>query len=100
MPSTLTLKQKGGPKRRGARPQRKVKVAGTLSPPEGGEQIVISWRDRGSWRSRVETAASNGAFTSAFGNRRPSAAVAQWIGDDTRAGTGTRVIQVRPPKRR
>ena len=100
VPSTLTLKQKGGPKRRGARPQRKVKVAGTLSPPEGGEQIVISWRDRGSWRSRVETAASNGAFTSAFGIRRPSAAVAQWIGDDTRAGTGTRVIQVRPPKRR
>ena len=45
---------------------------------------MISWRDRGNWRSRVETAASNGAFTSAFGIRRPSAAVAQWIGDDTR----------------
>lgn len=100
LPSTLKLKQKGGPKRPASRPQRKVKVKGTLAPPEGGEQIVISWRDQGRWRSRIEVAASNGAFTSSFGIRRPAAAVAQWLGDDTRAGAGTRVIRVKPPKRR
>jgi hypothetical protein len=61
---------------------------------------VVSWRDKGRWRSRIEIAASNGAFTSSFRIRRPSAAVAQWLGDDERDGAGTRVIRVRPPKRR
>lgn len=99
-PSALKLKQKGGAKRPALRPQRKVKVKGTLAPAEGGEQIVVSWRDKGRWRSRIEIAASNGAFTSSFRIRRPSAAVAQWLGDDERDGAGTRVIRVRPPKRR
>lgn len=98
-PSALTLKQKGGPKARATK--NKVKLAGTLSPAEGGEEIVVAVRARGGrWVSHVETAATSGQFTSTFTLRKPGVAVAQWIGDDTRAGAGTRAVTVRPPKRK
>ena len=88
-PTTLTLKQKGGPKAKRAAKAAKVKVAGTLSPAEGGEQVTVSYRNGEKWRSRTVTAASNGQFTSSFTVKKPTVAVAQWLGDDTRAGAGS-----------
>ena len=47
---------------------KKVKVLGKLSPPEGGEQIVVSSRKSGdtNWKNDTLTAASNGKFTAKF----------------------------------
>jgi hypothetical protein len=95
-PTTLTLKQKGGSSKAKS---GQVKLVGTLSPAEGGEEIVISYRDGGAWRSRTEIAATNGQFTSAFKVKRETVAVAQWLGDDTRAGAGTRAVRVKPAKK-
>ncbi|MDX6583151.1 MAG: hypothetical protein QOI10_2335 [Solirubrobacterales bacterium] len=96
-PSALTLKQVGGPKGRVAK-AGKVKLTGTLSPAEGGEKIAVMYRDLGHWRARIETAATNGQFTSSFKVRRNTVAVAQWLGDDTRAGAGTAAVFVQPAK--
>ena len=94
--STLTLKQVKPPKGKGS---GTVKVSGTLAPAEGGEDITISYRDKGVWRSRKEVAASNGVFTSAFKVKRKTVAVAQWLGDDTRSGAGTAAIRITPAKK-
>jgi photosystem II stability/assembly factor-like uncharacterized protein len=94
-PSSLTLKQVGKPKG-AAKKAGTVKVAGTLSPSEGGEKIAVMYRDLGRWRGRIETAATNGAFTSSFKVKRRTVVVAQWLGDDTRAGAGTAAISVEP----
>jgi hypothetical protein len=79
-----------------------VKVIGKLSPPEGGEQIVVSFRKESSpsWRSQTLTAASNGRFTARFKVRKRSFVVAQWSGDDERAGAGSKVLELKPAKRR
>ena len=98
--TTLTLKQVGGPKGNRVAKAGKVKVSGTLSGAEGGEKIAVMYRDSGNWRSRVEVAATNGEFTSAFKVKRETVAVAQWLGDDTRAGAGTVAIKVKPAKKK
>ena len=97
--SSLSLKQVGGPKSRRAK-AGKVKVSGTLSPAEGGEPIVILYRDNRKWRSKTEIAASNGQFTSSFKVKRQTVAVAQWVGDDTRSGAGTKAVKVKPAKKK
>jgi photosystem II stability/assembly factor-like uncharacterized protein len=94
--SALTLKQLNTPKKK---PSGTVKVSGTLSPAEGGEQITIMYRDRRVWRSRTEVAASDGTFTSEFKVQRATVAVAQWLGDDTRSGAGTAAIKITPAKK-
>lgn len=94
--SALTMKQVGGPKNKKS---GKVKVTGTLSPAEGGEEIAVMYRDKGVWRSRTEIAASNGQFTSSFKVKRETVAVAQWLGDDTRSGAGTVAVRIRPVKK-
>ena len=95
-PSELTLKQVAQNAKKGG----KVQVAGTLEPAEGGEQILVMYRDNGRWRGRVEVAASNGQFSSAFKIKRQTVAVAQWLGDDTRSGDGSTAVRVRPPKKK
>ena len=95
--STLTLKQTNAPKKK---PSSTVKVSGVLSPAEGGEEILIQYRDKRVWRSRIEVAASNGSFTSEFKIKRETVAVAQWLGDDTRSGAGTAAIRVKPDKKK
>jgi photosystem II stability/assembly factor-like uncharacterized protein len=77
--------------------QRKktVKVVGKLSPPEGGEQIVVSSRKTGnpSWHNDTLTAATNGKFTAKFHPKKKKIfVVAQWSGDDDRAGAGSKVL--------
>jgi hypothetical protein len=82
---------------------KRVKVVGRLSPPQGGEQIVVSSRKAGNprWRDETLTAASNGRFTAKFRVRKKTKklfVVAQWSGDDERAGTGSKVLTLRPPR--
>jgi photosystem II stability/assembly factor-like uncharacterized protein len=105
-PSALTLKKAGGKSLSAARQAElkkkgKVKVTGTLSPPEGGEAIVVATRSRkGGWSQRVVTAASNGEFTVTLKPKGKTTVVAQWIGDDTRDGAGSAAIKVKPPKKK
>jgi photosystem II stability/assembly factor-like uncharacterized protein len=83
---------------------KRVKVIGRLSPAEGGEEIVVSNRKAGNprWHDEVLTAASNGRFTAKFKIRKKGEnkrfVVAQWSGDDERAGTGSRALTIRSPR--
>jgi photosystem II stability/assembly factor-like uncharacterized protein len=83
-------------KKKSSKAQKKVKVLGKLSPPEGGEQIVVSSRKSAdsNWKNDTLTAASNGKFTAKFKVKKNKElfVVAQWSGDDNRAGTGTKVL--------
>jgi len=87
-------------KSKSAKGQKRVKVIGKLSPSEGGEQIVVSNRKGGSprWHSDALTAASNGRFTAKFDVRKKLFVVAQWSGDDERAGAGSKALTLRPPR--
>ena len=49
--------------------------------------------------ARTEIAATDGSFTSAFKLRKPGPVVAQWFGDDDRAGAGSKAVVVKPPKK-
>lgn len=96
--TTLTLRpqrRRGGSRRRtGFVP---VQITGRLTPPEGGERIILSalGNVRGA-RTQVVTAASNGAFTSTWRVRGTVGFVAQWQGDDDRRGAGSRLLRVTP----
>jgi len=96
--SSLTLSEAN--RKATAASTSKVKVVGKLSPPEGGEQIVVSFREESSpsWSSETLTAASNGRFTARFKVRKPSFVVAQWSGDDERAGAGSEALELKPPE--
>jgi len=103
--ATTTGGQAGGPSKltldvpRAKSSRGKVKVVGRLSPPEGGEQIVVSSRQPGNsaWHAETLTAASNGRFTTKFDVRKKLFVVAQWSGDDERAGAGSKVLTLKPP---
>lgn len=78
--------------------KKRVKVVGKLSPPEGGEQIVVSSRKSGdpNWHKDTLTAASNGKFTAKFHVKKKKIfVVAQWSGDDDRSGAGSKVLVLR-----
>jgi len=77
----------------------KVKVSGTLAPAEGGEQVVVSMRQGTQWSSQVATVASNGSFTATFSAKGRVTIVAQWQGDDDRAGDGTEPLKVKVKKK-
>ena len=101
-PSSLTIKKGKGRSARADATQSKrkrIRVVGTLSPPEGGERIVVSIRQKGKWSSQVVTAASNGQFTASFNVKRTSFVVAQWSGDDDRAGAGSRALKLKVKKK-
>jgi photosystem II stability/assembly factor-like uncharacterized protein len=91
-PSNLTLRAS----KRKLRKPLTVKLTGKLSPPEGGEQVVVSMREANGkkWTSRTATVASNGTFTTSWKVRRTSLFVAQWLGDDDRAADGSSVLTV------
>jgi photosystem II stability/assembly factor-like uncharacterized protein len=96
-PTTLTLRTA----KRKLRKSMTIKVNGRLSPPEGGEQALVSMREaRGRrWSSRLVTVASNGSFTTSWKVKRTSFFVAQWIGDDDRAADGSSVLRVTVSRR-
>lgn len=97
--TTLSLRVRQ-PRRRGGRPPRRqtIQLAGRLSPPEGGEQVVVAQRAArgGPWSQRVVTVASNGSFTVTRTIRGRTIFVAQWDGDDDRRGAGSRALVVAP----
>lgn len=97
--SKLTLDVK---KHKASKSSKKAKVIGKLSPPEGGEQIVVSSRKSGStrWEDDTLTAASNGKFTAKFTVKKKKKiyVVAQWAGDDNRAGAGSKVLTLEPKR--
>jgi photosystem II stability/assembly factor-like uncharacterized protein len=96
--TTLTLRRQRA--RRGSRPRRRprfvtVQITGRLTPPEGGERIIISRLGAGRGAAtQVVTAASNGAFTSTWTIRGTGRFVAHWQGDDDRRAVGSRVLTV------
>jgi photosystem II stability/assembly factor-like uncharacterized protein len=99
-PSQLTLDVPKGKASKGKK--KKVKVVGKLSPPEGGEQIVLASRKASdpSWNQDTLTAATNGKFTAKFKVKKKKVfVVAQWSGDDERAGAGSKVLVLKPKKK-
>ena len=77
-------------------------MVGKLSPPEGGEEIVVASRKASdpNWKEDTVTAASNGKFTAKFKVKKKKVfVVAQWSGDDERAGTGSKLLVLKPKKR-
>ena len=100
-PSSLTIKKaKGGKVASAAASKKQVKISGKLTPPEGGEPIVISIRKGSNWSSQTVTAASNGGFTAKLTVKKTSFVVAQWSGDDDRAGAGSKALKVKPAKKK
>lgn len=93
--STLTLDQKAA----SASSKRRIEIEGTLKPAEGGERILVSYHVSGDWLSRTEVVGSDGTFTSRFKVVAATPVIAQWLGDDTRAGAGSKVVWLKPPRR-
>ena len=84
-------------KKRKLRKKATIQVTGKLSPAEGGEQVVVSMRGArlSKWRQQTVTAAANGSFTTSWKVSATSYFVAQWSGDDTRAGDGSKLLTVK-----
>jgi hypothetical protein len=97
-PSTLKLKTK----KRKLRKRSKITVTGKLTPHEGGERVVVSMRGQRlrRWIDQIVTVASNGTFTTSWKLNGDSSFVAQWVGDDDRAGDGSKVLRVTSKRRR
>jgi photosystem II stability/assembly factor-like uncharacterized protein len=83
---------------------KKARITGTLSHPQGGEQIFVSYRAKSlnaEWATKVVTVASNGKFNATLGTVKTTTfVVAQWIGDGAHAGAGTKVLTIQPPKKK
>lgn len=79
------------------RKKSRITVTGKLSPAEGGEQVVVSMRGAKlkRWRHQVVTVAANGSFTTSWKVKATSYFAAQWAGDDTRAGDGSKLLTVK-----
>jgi photosystem II stability/assembly factor-like uncharacterized protein len=74
-----------------------LKLDGRLRPAKGGEQVVVSMRALGDARWEYETVqvATNGRFTVVADVQKTTQFVAQWAGDDTRAGDGSETLTVK-----
>jgi len=92
--STLSLTS---PTRRVRRAGNAVRLSGRLSSAAGGEHVVVSFREQGSvrWRFQDVVVASNGTFTAVARIRHTAQFVAQWAGDATQRGAGSKVLTVR-----
>jgi photosystem II stability/assembly factor-like uncharacterized protein len=89
---TKTIKKSALKKQKG-----NVVVSGSLAGAVGGEQIVVSRRDKstGRWVQHIVTAGANGgSFTTSWKIKGTSVFVAQWAGDSGRAGTGSSVLTI------
>ncbi len=100
-PSALTLTT---PRHRLAKPGR-IGVTGRLQPASGGARVVVSALAPGAtaWSHQTVAVAANGTFTTAWPvHRGTTTFVAQWRGDFTAAGAGSRslIVTVAPPRAR
>jgi hypothetical protein len=82
------------PSRRRLRRPGRVRVTGRLTPPEGGERVVVAMRSRGRWTRKAVLVAANGTFTTSWRLRKSALFVAQWRGDDDRSAAGTGALKV------
>lgn len=90
-PSRLTLSTR---RRRLSKPGR-VTVSGRLSPAGRSARVVVSALIGRSWSSQTADVAANGAFVTAWRVPRGTTRfVAQWTGDFSAAGAGSRVLDV------
>jgi hypothetical protein len=102
-PTNITVAAtKGGDDDDTQRAKTDFRIGGRLSPPEGGEEIDVSVRfaDDSFWRTQTVTAATNGEFTASYRSSKPFYVVAQWRGDDDRAGSGSEALLVKPKKKK
>ena len=104
-PSTLTLTISGARRLSRAKLRKahgRVKLKGLLSPPQGGEEITVSYRVPGKavWRHSNVTAASNGSFSlTVAGISSSTDFVAQWAGEGPVSGAGTAAVALTVTKR-
>jgi photosystem II stability/assembly factor-like uncharacterized protein len=96
--SSLTLAI-SGPRRLSAAGLRKtggqVRLIGHLDPALGGENVVVSWTEGGSWHFKNVTVTSSGTFAlTVHGIRATTDFVAQWAGNDLDSGAGTPSTQL------
>jgi hypothetical protein len=88
--------------RRTLKKPARIVLNGSLSPADGGEEVVVAMRSRGDWSTRTAIVASNGTFVTRWGVAGTVAFVAQILGDADHAGAGTRplTVKVRKPVRK
>jgi photosystem II stability/assembly factor-like uncharacterized protein len=104
-PSKLTLSIAGSRKLSRAKLHKakgRVKLKGALSPAQGGEQIIVSYRVPGKalWHVRTVTAASSGAFSLTVpGVSATTDFVAQWTGEGPVGGAGTAAVALTVTKK-
>lgn len=91
--STLSLTS---PTRHVRRAGDAVRLSGRLSSAQGGEHVVVSFREQGSvhWRFQDVVVASNGTFTAVARIHHTAQFVAQWAGDATQRGAGSKALTV------
>ena len=97
-PSELTIRAAATRVKRGGR----VRISGRLKSAQGGENVQIAFLRGSGWFQRRVRVASNGAFSSVVRIKGTTRFVAQWRGDDARAGDGTEALTVKvgAPKRK
>jgi photosystem II stability/assembly factor-like uncharacterized protein len=75
-----------------------IALHGALTPAHGGEAVVVSKRPAHErWFAHEVTVSSTGSFTVFSYVARTTRFVAQWSGDDTRAGAGSTLLTVTLP---
>jgi len=72
-----------------------IALSGTLTPAHGGETVVVSKREADEhWQLHEVTVSGSGHFTQFARVTTTTQFVAQWSGDDTRAGAGSPLLIV------
>ncbi len=78
-----------------------INVTGKLTPAQAGRVVTVAFLPAGSraWQRTTVKTASTGSFTTSFKARKgTNRFVAQWPGDELRAGDGTTVLTVTAKK--
>jgi hypothetical protein len=97
-PSTLTIKTAKTKLKKAAT----ITVTGKLSPAQAGRVVTVSFLPAGSriWQRTSVKTASTGSFTTSWKVRKgTNRFVAQWPGDELRAGDGSSVLTVTASKK-
>jgi photosystem II stability/assembly factor-like uncharacterized protein len=74
-----------------------VTLTGRLTPADGGEQVIVSWRTGGRsvWQHRQATVASDGRFSLRLSGISASTDfVAQWAGEAPESGAGSAAVEL------
>jgi hypothetical protein len=85
-------------KSRTLRKPARIVLNGSLSPADGGEEVVVAMRSGGDWSIQTAIVASNGTFVTRWGVAGTVVFVAQILGDADHAGAGTRPLTVKVSK--